>query len=290
MSNQMNDVTSVDAFDIDDFIRRALAEDLGDGDHTTLSTIPAHAVGKARLLVKQDGVLAGVEIARSVFAAVDPNMNFTPVLSDGALIKPGDVAFFLEGHARSITIGERLALNFMQRMSGIATKTHRIQSLIADTRCKLLDTRKTTPGFRYFEKEAVRIGGGVNHRFGLYDMILVKDNHIDFAGGVDNALRQVQQYLASTGKNLRVEVEARTMAEVKVIVESGIAFRILLDNMTPQQIAEAVQWIDGRIETEASGGITEKNIRDYALAGVDYVSMGALTHQIQSLDLSLKAV
>jgi nicotinate-nucleotide pyrophosphorylase (carboxylating) len=286
----MSDITSVGAFDVDDFIRRALAEDVGDGDHTTLSTIPASAIGKARLLVKQEGVLAGVEIARAVFAQVDSSLTFTKLLSDSAVIKPGDVAFYVEGPSRSITIGERLALNFMQRMSGIATKTHRIQSLIADTKCKLLDTRKTAPGFRYFEKEAVRMGGGVNHRFGLYDMILVKDNHVDFAGGVSHALAQVKNYLEATGKQLRVEVEARNMDEVMQIVDSGIAFRVLLDNMTPAQIAEAVQWIDGRVETEASGGITELNIRDYALAGVDYVSMGALTHQIQSLDLSLKAM
>jgi nicotinate-nucleotide pyrophosphorylase (carboxylating) len=286
----MNVSPVVDAFDVDDFIRRALAEDIGDGDHTTLSTIPRSAMGKARLLVKQEGILAGVEIARRVFSLVDATLNFTKLLDDGAVIKPGDVAFYIEGPSRSITIGERLALNFMQRMSGIATKTNRIQSLIADTKCKLLDTRKTTPCFRYFEKEAVRMGGGVNHRFGLYDMILVKDNHVDFAGGVQQALSQVKSYLESTGKLLRVEVEARNMNEVKQIVESGIAFRVLLDNMTPAQIAEAVQWIAGRVETEASGGITEVNIRDYALAGVDYVSMGALTHQIQSLDLSLKAI
>jgi len=286
----MNVSPVVDAFDVDDFIRRALAEDIGDGDHTTLSTIPRSAMGKARLLVKQEGILAGVEIARRVFSLVDATLNFTKLLDDGAVIKPGDVAFYIEGPSRSITIGERLALNFMQRMSGIATKTNRIQSLIADTKCKLLDTRKTTPCFRYFEKEAVRMGGGVNHRFGLYDMILVKDNHVDFAGGVQQALSQVKSYLESTGKLLRVEVEARNMNEVKQIVESGIVFRVLLDNMTPAQIAEAVQWIAGRVETEASGGITEVNIRDYALAGVDYVSMGALTHQIQSLDLSLKAI
>jgi nicotinate-nucleotide pyrophosphorylase (carboxylating) len=286
----MNSNSSVGAFNVDDFIRQALAEDLGDGDHTTLSTIPASNQGKARLLVKQEGVLAGIEIARKVFTQVDSSLTFTGLLEDGTIIKPGDVAFYVEGSSRSITIGERLALNFMQRMSGIATKTHRIQSLIADTSCKLLDTRKTTPGFRYFEKEAVRIGGGVNHRFGLYDMILVKDNHVDFAGGVPQALAQVKKYLESTGKSLRVEVEARNMQEVKEIVESGIAFRVLLDNMTPEQIADAVQWINGRLETEASGGITEVNIRDYALAGVDYVSMGALTHQIQSLDLSLKAM
>jgi len=286
----MNVSSPVGIFDVDDFIRRALAEDVGDGDHTTLSTIPAEAIGKARLLVKQEGILAGVEVARKVFEQVDRGLTFAPMLQDGAMIQPGDIAFYIEGPSRSITIGERLALNFMQRMSGIATKTHRIQSLIADTKCKLLDTRKTTPGFRYFEKEAVRIGGGVNHRFGLYDMILVKDNHVDFAGGVPQALQQVKSYLTHTGKSLRVEVEARTMKEVMQIVESGIAFRVLLDNMTPAQIAEAVQWIDGRLETEASGGITEVNIREYALAGVDYVSMGALTHQIESLDLSLKAV
>jgi nicotinate-nucleotide pyrophosphorylase (carboxylating) len=286
----MNVSSAVGIFDVDDFIRRALAEDVGDGDHTTLSTIPAEAIGKARLLVKQEGILAGVEVARKVFEQVDRGLNFNLMLQDGAMIQPGDIAFYIEGPSRSITIGERLALNFMQRMSGIATKTHHIQSLIADTKCKLLDTRKTTPGFRYFEKEAVRIGGGVNHRFGLYDMILVKDNHVDFAGGVPQALQQVKSYLTHTGKSLRVEVEARTMKEVMQIVESGIAFRVLLDNMTPAQIAEAVQWIDGRLETEASGGITEMNIREYALAGVDYVSMGALTHQIESLDLSLKAV
>jgi nicotinate-nucleotide pyrophosphorylase (carboxylating) len=286
----MDHAFNADAFDVDDFIRRALLEDVGDGDHTTLSTIPENAYGKARLLVKQDGVLAGVDIARRVFAHVDAQLKFTQVLSDGVTIQQGDVAFYIDGSSRSITIGERLALNFMQRMSGIATKTHRIQSLIADTKCKLLDTRKTTPGFRYFEKEAVRIGGGVNHRFGLYDMILVKDNHIDFAGGVLPALSKVKHYLEETGKSLKVEVEARTMDEVKQIVDSGIAFRVLLDNMSPTQIAEAVHWIDGRVETEASGGITEINIRDYALAGVDYVSMGALTHQIQSLDLSLKAM
>jgi nicotinate-nucleotide pyrophosphorylase (carboxylating) len=286
----MNSSTSVGAFNVEDFIRRALAEDVGDGDHTTLSTIPASALGKARLLVKQEGILAGVEIARKVFAQVDSTLTFTKLLEDGVEVKHGDVAFYIEGASRSITIGERLSLNFMQRMSGIATKTHRIQSLIADTKCKLLDTRKTTPGFRFFEKEAVRMGGGVNHRFGLYDMILVKDNHVDFAGGVPQALSQVKNYLETTGNKLRIEVEARNMQEVKQIVESGIAFRVLLDNMTPAQIAEAVQWIDGRVETEASGGITEVNIREYALAGVDYVSMGALTHQIQSLDLSLKAM
>ncbi|MEN9346613.1 MAG: carboxylating nicotinate-nucleotide diphosphorylase [Bacteroidota bacterium] len=277
-------------FDLDDFIRRALAEDIGDGDHTTLSTIPASARGKARLLVKEKGILAGADIARRVFELVDDSLSFTPVLSDGTPINPGDIAFYIEGSSRSITIGERLALNIMQRMSGIATKTHFIQSLMAGTHCKLLDTRKTTPGFRYFEKLAVKIGGGENHRFGLYDMILVKDNHIDYAGGIPQALQQIKSYLADQGKNLKVEVEARNIDEVKLILEQNIAFRILLDNFTPDQIREAVVFINGRVETEASGGIDEKTVRDYALAGVDYISMGALTHQIESLDLSLKAM
>ncbi|MFY7971352.1 MAG: carboxylating nicotinate-nucleotide diphosphorylase [Flavobacteriales bacterium] len=277
-------------FDLDDFIQRALAEDIGDGDHTTLSTIPASARGKARLLVKEKGILAGADIARRVFELVDDSLSFTPVLSDGTPINPGDIAFYIEGSSRSITIGERLALNIMQRMSGIATKTHFIQSLMAGTHCKLLDTRKTTPGFRYFEKLAVKIGGGENHRFGLYDMILVKDNHIDYAGGIPQALQQIKSYLADQGKNLKVEVEARNIDEVKLILEQNIAFRILLDNFTPDQIREAVVFINGRVETEASGGIDEKTVRDYALAGVDYISMGALTHQIESLDLSLKAM
>lgn len=277
-------------FNLEDFLRRAISEDLGDGDHTTLSTIPATAKGKARLLVKESGILAGTDMAKRVFELVDPQLQFTPVLADGTVISPGMVAFYLEGSAQSITTGERLALNIMQRMSGIATKTNRIQSLIADTKCKLLDTRKTTPGFRYFEKLAVAIGGGVNHRYGLFDMILVKDNHVDYAGGMKEALSMVNEYLKKTGKNLKVEVEARNMNEVEAVLQSGIAFRILLDNFSPERIAEAVTYINGRTQTEASGGIVESNIREYALAGVDYISMGALTHQIQSLDLSLKAM
>jgi nicotinate-nucleotide pyrophosphorylase (carboxylating) len=276
-------------FDLDEFIRQALAEDIGDGDHTTLSTIPSDTMGKARLLVKEQGIIAGIEIARRVFEIVDPDLVFDAVLHDGAQINKGDVAFYLSGRSASITTGERLALNIMQRMSGIATKTNRIQSLIADTGCKLLDTRKTTPGFRYFEKLAVKIGGGENHRFGLYDMILVKDNHVDFCGGVSVALRHVQEYLNRTGKALKVEVEARNLDEVKLILDSGVAFRILLDNFSPQMIREAVDFIHHRVETEASGGINESNVREYALAGPDYISMGALTHQINSLDLSLKA-
>jgi nicotinate-nucleotide pyrophosphorylase (carboxylating) len=277
-------------FNLDAFLKYALSEDIGDGDHTTLSTIPANAHGKARLLVKAPGILAGVDMAKRVFELVDPELQFTPVLEDGAKIEVGQVAFYLEGSARSITTGERLALNIMQRMSGIATKTNHIASLIADTKCKLLDTRKTTPGFRYFEKMAVQIGGGVNHRYGLFDMILVKDNHVDYAGGVASALGQVRAYLQSTGKQLQVEVEARNMKEVAEILDQDIAFRILLDNFKPEQLHEAVTFINGRVQTEASGGIVESNIREYALSGVDYISMGALTHQINSLDLSLKAM
>ena len=275
---------------LDEIIRFALKENIGEGDHSTLACVPNEAVGSAQLLIKENGVLAGVEVAKRIYEIYDPSLEISYFKQDGDRVSKGEIAFVVKGSSQSILTTERLVLNFMQRMSGIATKTHRIQSLIADTKCKLLDTHKTTPGFRYFEKEAVRMGGGVNHRFGLYDMILVKDNHVDFAGGVQKALSQVKNYLESTGRNLRVEVEARNMSEVMQIVDSGLAFRVLLDNMTPAHIAEAVQWIDGRVETEASGGITELNIRDYALAGVDYVSMGALTHQIQSLDLSLKAM
>lgn len=278
------------SFDIDAFLRAALAEDLGDGDHTSLSTIPADAIGKARLLVKENGILAGVDIAKRVFEIVDSSLVFEKLIDDGSAIKVGDIAFYLTGSSRSITIGERLSLNIMQRMSGIATKTNRIQSMISDTKCKLLDTRKTTPGFRYFEKLAVKIGGGVNHRFGLYDMIMVKDNHSDFSGGITPALDHVKKYLSDTGRNLKVEVEARNLDEVKEILQSDIAFRIMLDNFDIARLKEAIQYIDGRVETEASGGITESNVREYALCGVDYISMGALTHQINSLDLSLKAM
>lgn len=276
-------------FDLDTFIRMAMAEDIGDGDHTSLSTIPESAIGNAKLLVKDTGILAGVEIAKRVFEILDPTLKFELLIADGTPIKPGDIAFKLHGSSRSITIGERLALNIMQRMSGIATKTNRIQSLIADTGCKLLDTRKTTPGFRYFEKLAVKIGGGVNHRFGLYDMIMVKDNHSDYSGGIGQALENVKSYLEKTGKKIKVEAEARNLDEVKIILQSGIVFRILLDNFKPEQLREAVKFIDGRCETEASGGIVEENVKEYAKCGVNYISMGALTHQINSLDLSLKA-
>jgi len=274
-------------FDISAFIKSSLAEDLGDGDHTSLSTIPIDAKGKAKLLVKENGILAGVDIAQLVFEIVDSNLEFDKKLNDGIVIKPGDIAFYVSGSSRSITTAERLVLNIMQRMSGIASKTNKIQSLISDTKCKLLDTRKTTPGFRYFEKLAVKIGGGTNHRFGLYDMIMIKDNHVDFSGGITAALNNVKKYLNETGRDLKIEVEARNLEEVKEILQSNMVFRIMLDNFDLVRLREAVEFIDGRVETEfidgrveteASGGITEVNIRDYALCGVDYVSMGALTH------------
>jgi nicotinate-nucleotide pyrophosphorylase (carboxylating) len=274
---------------LDDAILLALREDVGTGDHTSLATIPATAMGQARLLIKEDGILAGVEAAVRVAYHVNPALQVNVLLTDGTPVKVGDVAFTIAGKTQDITIAERLLLNIMQRMSGIATHTHRIQSMIAHTSCKLLDTRKTTPNFRFFEKWAVKIGGGENHRFGLFDMILVKDNHVDFAGGMSAAIQNVKQYLQEKNLDIPVEIEARNMADVKTIVDSNMAFRVLLDNFTPDQIREAVQWIDGRILTEASGGINESNVVAYAETGVDFISMGALTHQVQSLDFSLKS-
>lgn len=280
----------MEQFNLDEFLKYAIHEDVGDGDHTSNSTIPADAKGKAKLLVKDDGIIAGIAIAKRVFELIDPTLHFEQVLKDGDTIHHGDIAFYVSGSSRSIVTAERLALNIMQRMSGIATQTNKITKSIQHTKCKLLDTRKTTPGFRYFEKLAVKLGGGVNHRIGLYDMILVKDNHIDYAGGVHQALSQIKQYLQEKNKDLKIEVEARTITDVMQILDESIAFRILLDNFTPTVLKEAVALIDGRVETEASGGIHEGNVVEYAETGVDYISMGALTHQIKSLDLSLKAV
>ncbi len=277
-------------FNVEEFLKNALSEDVGSGDHTSLACIPHDAQGQARLLVKDDGVLAGMEYAPMIFSLVDPKLHFEAILQDGASVKKGDVAFLVSGSSISITTAERLTLNLMQRMSGIATKTHQVSQLISHTKTRLLDTRKTSPGLRYFEKKAVLIGGGMNHRYGLYDMILIKDNHVDYAGGVTNALMNVKSYLNTTGLNLKVEVEARNLDEVREILNDGFAFRILLDNFTPSLIAEAVKLINGQMETEASGGITEDNIIPYAEAGVDYISMGALTHSVKSLDLSLKAI
>lgn len=274
---------------IQEAIANALIEDIGSGDHTSLATIPSIHQGQARLLIKEDGILAGVEAAKEVVRQVDADLFFEPILEDGIAVKKGDIAFVIKGKTQSITIAERLLLNIMQRMSGIATHTHRIQSKIAHTSCRLLDTRKTTPNFRVFEKWAVSIGGGENHRFGLYDMILIKDNHVDFAGGMQQAIDNTLNYCHKNQLNIPIEIEARNMDDVKTIVESGVAFRVLLDNFTPEQIREAVEWIHGRILTEASGGITEHNVVQYAETGVDFISMGALTHQIHSLDFSLKS-
>ena len=275
---------------IDYLIELAMREDLGDGDHTSLATIPASAKGKARLMIKENGILAGMEIAEKVFSKIDPDTIFKPLLSDGTNIKKGDVAFVVEGKVISLLSAERLALNFMQRMSGIATYTHTLVSRIEGLDAKLLDTRKTTPLLRKIEKLAVRIGGGYNHRFGLYDMIMIKDNHIDFAGGTRQAIDATTIYLKKTKKNLKIEIEVRNFRELSEVLETGGINRIMLDNFSPHDLKKALEVIDGRFETEASGEITLENIRAYAETGVDYISVGALTHQIKSLDMSLKAV
>ena len=272
------------------FIIEALKEDVGDGDHTSLSTIPADSTGKAKLLVKDEGILAGVELALEIFKIVDANLKVNVFLTDGAVIKPKDVAFEVEGNSQSILKAERLVLNCMQRMSGIATKTREIVDLLKDTQTKVLDTRKTTPGLRYIEKWAVRIGGGVNHRFGLYDMILIKDNHVDYAGGIRQAIERANQYLIDHSKKLAIEIEVRNLDELDQVLQTGHVNRILLDNFNFTDLREAVNVIQGRFITEASGGITIDNIRGYAECGVDYISVGALTHSVKSLDLSLKAI
>ncbi|MGY4539689.1 nicotinate-nucleotide pyrophosphorylase (carboxylating) [Mucilaginibacter sp. UYNi724] len=275
---------------IHQFIVNALSEDVGDGDHTSLSTIEAGTQGKAKLLVKDTGILAGVELALEIFREVDPNLKVTVFLNDGAEVKPKDIALEVEGDARAILKAERLVLNCMQRMSGIATTTHQIVDILAGTNTKVLDTRKTTPGLRYLEKWAVRIGGGVNHRFGLYDMILIKDNHVDYSGGIRQAIENANRYLADTGKKLAIEIEVRNLEELEQVLQTGNVNRILIDNFNFEDLRQAVSMIQGRYITEASGGITIDNIRDYADCGVDYVSVGALTHSVKSLDLSLKAV
>jgi len=277
-------------FDFDKWLTEALKEDIGPGDFTTLATIPNDAIGKAQLIVKDNGVIAGVAIAEKIIHVFDASLKVTTFIQDGAVVKHGDIAFIVEGKSQSITTIERLVLNVMQRMSGIATEAHRLTQMISHTNCKLLDTRKTTPNFRYFEKEAVRIGGGMNHRYALYDMILVKDNHIDFSGGVKPALSKIEAYLKEKNLDLKIEVETRNLHEIGEVLETGIAFRIMLDNFSPDQIREAVSFINGRVETEASGGINENTLVSYAETGVDFISMGALTHHVKSFDLSLKAI
>lgn len=273
---------------IDELIDLAFAEDIGDGDHTTLSTIPASETGRQQLIVKQPGILAGVEIARRVFEKFDPSLKMTVFIEDGAEVKPGDVAFVVEGPVRSLLQTERTMLNIMQRMSGIATTTHEYQSRLEGLKTKVLDTRKTTPGMRILEKDAVRIGGGMNHRVGLFDMILIKDNHVDFAGGIPNAVKAAKDYCRETGRDLKIELEVRNTEEIRQALEAGVD-RIMLDNFTPEQTREAVKLINGQTEIESSGGITIDTLRQYGEAGVDFISVGALTHSVKGLDMSFKA-
>lgn len=274
---------------INQLIDLAIREDVGNGDHTSLACIPINAKGKAQLLVKEEGIIAGIELAKLIFNKIDASLIFTPVLKDGDKIKNGDVAFYVEGSSQSILKAERLVLNFMQRMSGIATKTQHYTQLLQGLSTKILDTRKTTPGNRIIEKWAVQIGGGVNHRMGLYDMIMIKDNHIDYAGNIENAINKVVDYLKNNNKKLQIEIEARDLMELDEILKVGKVHRIMLDNFSFKNLKTAIKLINGKYETEASGGINEKTIRAYAECGVDFISVGALTHQINSLDLSLKA-
>jgi nicotinate-nucleotide pyrophosphorylase (carboxylating) len=271
------------------FIASALAEDIGDGDHSTLAAIPATARSKAKLLVKDSGILAGVDLAIQIFHQFDPSLKLEVNLKDGDPINKGDIAFIVEGSARSILTTERLVLNCMQRMSGIATFTHKLSGLVKDTKAVLLDTRKTTPNFRMLEKWAVVIGGGQNHRIGLFDMVMLKDNHIDMAGGIEQAILQTKEYLRASKRSLRIEVETRNLKEVEEVLRVGEVDVIMLDNMSTDEMKKAVWLINGRYKTEASGGITEETIRSIAETGVDFISVGALTHSVKSLDLSLKA-
>lgn len=274
------------------FILRALAEDTGDGDHSSLASVPATATGRARLLIKEKGIMAGIRVAPVILRLTDPSLKTEILIEDGRHVSPGDIALTVEGKVQSILRAERLVLNIMQRMSGIATSTAQYVEKVKDTKARITDTRKTTPGMRALEKEAVRIGGGINHRMGLYDMIMLKDNHIDYAGGIEKAISRAWEYVESKKPGLKIEVETRSLDEVKQVMEAGKGkvFRIMLDNFNPEEIAKALKLIDGQFETEASGGINLTNLEDYAKTGVDYVSVGALIHQARSLDLSLKAV
>jgi nicotinate-nucleotide pyrophosphorylase (carboxylating) len=282
--------STVDTDLIRKFIQDSLAEDVGPGDHTSLSTIPADAVQKAKLLVKDDGIIAGLELSQYIFEEVDPRLKVNYLIHDGEFVSKGDVAFEVEGPARSITIAERLVLNCMQRMSGIATTTWKMVDLVKDLPVKVVDTRKTTPLFRYFEKWAVRIGGGHNHRYALYDMILIKDNHVDYAGGTINAIRSANDYRTANKLNVKIEIEVRNFNELQQVLDYGNIERIMLDNFTVENLQKAVSMINGKYTTEASGGININTLRSYAETGVNEISVGALTHSIRSLDLSLKAV
>ena len=273
----------------DRLIDLSFAEDIGDGDHTTLCCIPADAMGKSRLLIKEDGILAGVEVAKKVFARFDPELKVEVLINDGAEVKKGDVAMVVSGRVQSLLQTERLMLNIMQRMSGIATMTHRYVERLKGTNTRVLDTRKTTPGMRMLEKQAVKIGGGVNHRIGLFDMILLKDNHVDFAGGIGNAIDRCHAYLQEKGLHLKIEIEVRNFDELQQVLDKGGVDRIMLDNFTVENTKKAVEIINHRFETESSGGITFDTLRDYAECGVDYISVGALTHSVKGLDMSFKA-
>lgn len=275
---------------IDELLDLAFAEDIGDGDHTTLCCIPADEMGKQHLLVKEEGILAGVEIAKKVFYKFDPELKMTVFINDGAHVKPGDVAFVVEGRVRSLLQTERLMLNIMQRMSGIATMTAKYMERLKGLKTKVLDTRKTTPGMRMLEKEAVRIGGGMNHRIGLFDMILLKDNHVDFSGGIANAINKANEYIKANHKDgMKIEIEVRNFDELDEALATGHVDRIMLDNFTPENTKKAVDIVAGRCELESSGGITFDTLRDYGECGVDYISVGALTHSVKGLDMSFKA-
>lgn len=275
---------------IDELLDLAFAEDIGDGDHTTLCCIPADEMGKQHLLVKEEGILAGVEIAKKVFHKFDPELKMTVFINDGAYVKPGDVAFVVEGRVRSLLQTERLMLNIMQRMSGIATMTAKYMERLKGLKTKVLDTRKTTPGMRMLEKEAVKIGGGMNHRIGLFDMILLKDNHVDFAGGIANAINKANEYIKANHKDgMKIEIEVRNFDELDEALATGHVDRIMLDNFTPENTKKAVDIVAGRCELESSGGITFDTLRDYGECGVGYISVGALTHSVKGLDMSFKA-
>ncbi len=275
---------------IDELLELSFAEDIGDGDHTTLCCIPADEMGKSQLIIKEEGILAGVEIALKVFKKFDPELNTTVFIQDGERVKPGDIAFVTEGRVQSLLQTERLMLNIMQRMSGIATTTARYMAELEGLKTKVLDTRKTTPGMRLLEKEAVKIGGGVNHRIGLFDMILLKDNHVDFSGGIKNAILKANEYICVNGKDgMKIEIEVRNLDELRQVLKIGQVDRIMLDNFTPELTREAVKLIGGRFETESSGGITFATLRQYGECGVDYISVGALTHSVNGLDMSFKA-
>jgi nicotinate-nucleotide pyrophosphorylase (carboxylating) len=275
---------------INQLIDLAIAEDIGDGDHSSLSCIPSDAMGKVQLMVKQQGIIAGVEIAEKIYRRLDPNVEFERLIVDGTPVSPGDLVFYASGKTHSLLQSERIVLNMMQRMSGIATQTNRYVKKIEGTKAKILDTRKTTPGMRVFDKLAVRIGGGENHRMGLFDMIMLKDNHIDFAGGIEKAIEKAKDYLNKTGKNLEIEVETRNLREVERVLLVGGVQRIMLDNFSIIDTRSAVMLINGCFETESSGGITLETVRNYAECGVDFISVGAITHQIQSIDMNLKKV